>query len=181
MTPIHLRNIPPPDETFDHPAFFKFLFSYLKPENYLELGVRDGRNLFVVGKYCKKITAVDVIPQSFSRDSVGSESFVYHQTTTDLFFSSLDKEALFDAIFIDADHSHQQTLKDFLNAKDHLIEDGFIFFHDTYPYDSWMCVKNGCDDAYRTPLFIKEHLIDEFEVLTLPFSPGVTQIGRAHV
>ena len=48
LSPIYLRNVPPPSETFDHVSFFKFLFSWIKPESYLELGVRDGKNFVAV-------------------------------------------------------------------------------------------------------------------------------------
>ena len=54
LSPIHLRNVPPPAETFDHVSFFKFLFSWIKPESYLELGVRDGKNFLAVSEFCKK-------------------------------------------------------------------------------------------------------------------------------
>ena len=53
MQPIHLRNVPPPAETFDHTAFFSNIFSWLRPENYLELGVRDGINFTVLSHFCK--------------------------------------------------------------------------------------------------------------------------------
>ena len=49
-----------------------------------------------------------------------------------------------------ADHSYEQSLKDFLNVKDRVIEDGFIFFHDTYPYDPSMMDVGQCNDVYKT-------------------------------
>ena len=42
MQPIHLRNVPPPAETFAHTEFFDLLFKWIRPEHYLELGVRHG-------------------------------------------------------------------------------------------------------------------------------------------
>jgi predicted O-methyltransferase YrrM len=97
----------------------------------------------------------------------------YHQKTTDDYFESLTTEQ-FDAVFIDADHSHQQSLKDFNNVKDRVIEDGFIFFHDTYPWDWSMTDRGQCEDVYKTAKHIKQNLIDDFEIITLPFNPGVT-------
>ena len=35
-----------------------------------------------------------------------------------------------------------------------------------------------CNDVYKTALYIKENLIDEFEILTLPFNPGVTIVKK---
>lgn len=168
--PIHLRNVPPPAETFNHANFFEFFFSYLKPKVYLELGVREGNTFVRCAKYCEKAIGVDVIPPQFPY----SPNMEYHQTTTDDYFKTIDSSLVFDAVFIDADHSHEQSLKDFLNVKDKVVEDGFIFFHDTYPYDMSMCVPHLCNDVYKTAHYIKLNLIDEFEIVTLPFNPGLS-------
>jgi hypothetical protein len=44
MIDIYLRNQPPPIETFDHISFISFLADWIRPEHYLELGVRSGIN-----------------------------------------------------------------------------------------------------------------------------------------
>ena len=178
LSPIYLRNVPPPAETFDHVGLLKFLFSFLKPECYLELGVRDGKNFLSVSEYCKKAIAVDILPQSFNSESVKSGAFEYHTINTDGYFRDLNAETRFDCVFIDADHSHEQSLRDFLNVKDLVVEDGFIFFHDTYPFDESYFDPGACHDVYNTVLYIKQNLIDEFEVVTLPFNPGVTIVKK---
>lgn len=178
LSPIHLRNVPPPAETFDHVSFFKFLFSWIKPESYLELGVRDGKNFVAVSEFCKKIVGVDIVSHPFNHADVKSEIFEYHIMSTDKYFESLDRETKFDVVFIDADHSHEQSLKDFLNVKDLVIEDGFIFFHDTYPWDESFFHPGACNDVYKTALYIKQNFIDEFEIVTLPFNPGVTIVKK---
>lgn len=178
MQQIHLRNVPPPAETFDHPAFFDFIFSWLRPESYLELGVRDGRNILTVSRHCNNLIAVDVTPQYFTSPDDMRGSFNYFAMTTDEYFDQVNRDIKFDAVFIDADHSHEQSLKDFLNVKDMVIEDGFIFFHDTYPYDPEYFDPGACNDVYKTALYIKQNFIDEFEILTLPFNPGVTIVKK---
>jgi hypothetical protein len=174
MKPIHLRNIPPPAETFNHTEFFDLLFKWLRPENYLELGIREGGNFITLAKHCKKAVGVDVLGPKFGL----TDNMEYHTTTTDDYFNSLPDETMFDVVFIDADHSHEQSLKDFLNVKDRVIEDGFILFHDTYPYDSCMMDVGQCNDVYKTAQYIKEHLIDEFEIVTLPINPGVSIVKK---
>ncbi len=176
MIPIHLRNIPPPIETFDHIKFLAFIASYIKPQRYLELGVRDGRTFKEVSKISLEANAVDVCECEFEL----KPNMKYHQMTTDEYFKTLKLGDQFDMIFIDADHSHEQSLKDFMNASRFLINDGFIFFHDTYPYNESMFAHNLCNDAYKTPLYIKENLIDFFEIITLPFNPGVTMVKKIH-
>jgi hypothetical protein len=102
----------------------------------------------------------------------------FHGTTDQYFDSIKESNIKFDFIFIDADHSFEQSLNDFLNASKHIVEDGFIFLHDTYPYDSVMLSPDLCHDAYKTALYIKQNLIHEFEVVTLPFNPGLTIIKK---
>lgn len=53
------------------------------------------------------------------------------QMPSDTFFSSCNE--LFDIIFIDGDHSFDQTMKDFFNSVDHLSKDGMIIIHDCIP------------------------------------------------
>jgi hypothetical protein len=174
ISPIYLRNVPPPAETFDHPTFLSGVFYWLKPENYLELGVRDGRNFKEVSPFCKKMVGVDICPIPFDLE----QNMTFHQMSTDEFFSKLDDTEKYDCVFIDADHSHEQSLKDFLNVKDRMVDDGFIFFHDTYPYAEYMMDKNLCNDVYKTALYIKQNFIDQFEILTLPFNPGLTILKK---
>ena len=175
MKPIYLRNIPPPAETFNHPEVLSNFFKWLKPENYLELGVRDGSTFLPVSQYCGRAVGVDAFNAPPFELQPNME---FHTMLTDEYFAKLDPSVRFDAVFIDADHSHEQSLKDFINVKDRVIDDGFIFFHDTYPYDASMLDPLACNDCYRTALFIKQNFIDEFEILTLPFNPGVTIVKK---
>ena len=174
MTPIHLRNVPPPPETFDHITLLKFFANWIKPERYLELGVRWGNVFLKVAPLCKEAHCVDMNDIKFRL----KKNMSFHKCSTDDYFEKLSKDELFDMIFIDADHSFEQSKKDFVNASRHLIDDGFIFLHDTYPYDPKFFEPEWCNDAYRTPLWIKQNMIDEFEIVTLPFNPGLTIVKK---
>jgi len=81
-------------------------------------------------------------------------------------------------VFIDADHAHEQSLKDFINVFPRVINDGFIFFHDSYPCLPYMFNKDKSDTCYKTPLYLKTKFIDSLEILTLPFNPGVTIVKK---
>jgi hypothetical protein len=37
-----------------------------------------------------------------------------------------------------------------------------------------MTDRGQCEDVYKTAKYIKQNLIDDFEIVTLPFNPGVT-------
>lgn len=177
MQPIYLRNVPPPFETFDHIALLEFFARWIRPERYLELGVRDGRNFNRIQPHCKLAISVDIAPVPIDQ----IPNIEIHQMTTEVYLENARNENLkFDMVFIDADHSHEQSYKDFLNVKDLVVEDGFIFFHDTYPYDESMLDPTVCNDCYKTPIKVKELHSDEFEVVTLPFNPGVTICKKIH-
>jgi len=79
MTPIHLRNLPPPDETFDHITFLRYMAQWIKPECYLELGIRDGRCFVVVAPFCKRAIGVDILGAPFS---LASNMEFFKGTTT---------------------------------------------------------------------------------------------------
>ena len=171
MKPIYLRNVPPPTETFDHINLLEWFAVWVKPERYLELGVRDGKCFTKIAPLCKEAIAVDIIDPVFSL----TDNMKYEKMYTDSYFAKIkDLNLKFDMVFIDADHSHEQSYKDFLNVKDLVIEDGFVFFHDSYPYSKELLDPNYCNDCYKTPIKIKELFLNEWEIVTLPFNPGVT-------
>lgn len=174
MKDIYLRNQPPPVEKFDHTSFISFLADWISPENYLELGVRWGENFKIISSKSIKSTAVDLDPIQFDLP----ENSISYLGTTDDFFDSLDSDERFDLIFIDADHSHEQSLKDFLNSQKFLIEDGFIILHDTYPINDSYLDPSICNDSYKTAHYIKQNLSDSFESITLPFHPGLTIVKK---
>jgi hypothetical protein len=174
MLDIYLRNQPPPVEKFDHTSFISFLASWITPHHYLELGTRSGDNFIKISKLSIESTAVDMDELKFSLPDNSN----FFNGLTDEFFDTLNPNVKFDLIFIDADHSHKQSLKDFLNAQKFLIEDGFIILHDTYPIDESYLDPTICDDSYRTAHFIKQNLSDSFESLTLPFHPGLTIVKK---
>jgi hypothetical protein len=68
--------------------------------------------------------------------------------------------------FIDGWHSYDQVKKDFYNTLRHLVKDGYILLHDTYPpnYEEFID-ENHCGDVYR---FRQELEADPaFDTLTL--------------
>lgn len=174
MLDIYLRNTPPPAEKFDHTSLILFLAEWIKPEHYLELGVRTGDNFKKISYKSIKSTAVDIKPLLFDLPKNSN----FYLGNTDDFFNSLDKNEKFDLIFIDADHSHEQSLKDFINSSNFLINDGFIILHDTYPINEDYIKPELCSDSYKTPLYIKQNLYNDFEILTLPFHPGLTLVKK---
>lgn len=180
MNPIHLRNTPLETgilEVYNHPFLLEHFASWIKPENYLEIGVRDGTSLLPVSKWAKKCHAVDV---NFLHKNYTDNVLLYEMTSDD-FFKQIDKNLKFDMVFIDGDHSKEQVYKDFINVKDILIDDGFIFFHDSYPHSEHMFNPTLCNDCWQAILKIKNEFYNEFEIITLPFTPGVTIMKKMKI
>lgn len=172
MKDIYLRH--GPNVHFDHKELLLFLSKWIQPQNYLELGTLDGSVFKEVAKNCVKATTVDIKPREFELPSNAQ----YYMGTTDDFFRQLPPTTKYDMIFVDADHTHTQSLKDFINAQSFLIDDGIILLHDTYPINTEYLSPNLCYDSYKTALYIKNHMADDFEQVTLPFPPGATIIRK---
>ncbi len=177
MKPIHLRNVPPPSETFNHIQFLEFMASWIKPEKYLELGCRSGASLIPISSHCKSVIGVDMDPPGYNIPTNAK----IEVCTTDEYFEKTDESVQYDMVFIDADHSYEQSLKDFMNVKDKVIGNGFIFMHDTSPYDVSFTASYLCGDTWKTAKWIKNNLINEWEVVTLPFNPGLTILKRMNI
>ena len=90
-------------------------------KNYLEIGVRDGRNFTKI--ISKHKTGVDPHPTKIM-DNV-------YKMTSDNFFKINNN--LFDIIFIDGLHLEQQVDKDIKNCLKFLSKKGFIIMHDCNP------------------------------------------------
>ena len=104
------------------------LICKFKYQSYLEIGVYRGDCFRKINIECKD--GVDPSP-------VYSDDKRIHIMTSDQFFESLSKDKIYDLIFIDGLHDHQQGLKDINNALEHLSEDGTIVLHDCNPPNEW--------------------------------------------
>lgn len=172
MKNIYLRN-----DFLNHYAFIEHFISILKPENYLEIGIAHGEMLQIAQKYSKKCYAVDInIPNTKFNENV-----ILHNMTSDQFFNQLDRSIFFDFVFIDGDHKKEQVLSDFLNIKDNVVDDGFVFLHDTYPMgESWLH-ETQCNNAWEAALEIKQNFNTQWEIVTLPFNPGITIMKKMNI
>lgn len=142
-------------------------------ESYLELGIGYGSCLRHIVPACPgvRVTAVDVKPSPGYQKGIPPDRVQWSVgCTTDDFFAS--NEAVFDAVFIDADHSSRQVILDFDNALQCLNPDGIIFLHDTYPPNESYLDPGLCSDAYRAYLALGDR--SDLEVVTVPSYCGLT-------
>lgn len=174
IIPIYLRNTPETHngliETHDHYEIIQHLAKWIKPNNYLEIGVREGNVYHLVKNYCNTCYLVDI----HFLDLDYSENTLKFEMKSDVFFDVVNKEVKFDLVFIDGDHSKEQVIKDFINVSNMVVDDGFVLLHDTYPCDENMELPVHSHNAWEAALFFKENFNETWEILTLPFNPGLT-------
>ena len=94
---------------------------------YAELGVRNPADNF------DKVN----VPNKCGCDLTRTDDDRITQQSTDEFFATTKAKGLF---FIDADHRHEQNLKDFRNAIFALRKGGAIIMHDCLPKTADACV-----------------------------------------
>jgi SAM-dependent methyltransferase len=106
----------------------------LYPEaRYLEVGVWRGATFDRVPAPRK--VAVDptfrLTPPHTERDDAGTD---FHEVTSDDYFATIvGRDEKFDVVFLDGLHVYEQTLRDLVNALDHLAPDGVVVVDDTHP------------------------------------------------
>lgn len=168
MKEIYLRNEMPNMHT--HVEIIDHIARWLKPERYLEIGVFQGMCIYKVQEHAKECYAVDV---TFSHRDYNSNVKLF-EMSSDNFFATIPTDLKFDMAFIDGDHNKYQVYKDFINVKDRVIDDGFVLLHDSYPINEEMLHPHACENAWEAVRDIKIQFHREWEILTLPFNPGLT-------
>lgn len=114
-------------------AVMRQLCNLYPDARYLEIGVWRGTTFDKVPAASK--VAVDpafkMDPPAAERDEPGT---AYHEVTSDEYFAGLvGRDEQFDVIFLDGLHVYEQTLRDLMNALDHLQPNGVIVVDDTHP------------------------------------------------
>lgn len=100
--------------------------------SYLEIGVHKGDTFQAVNIPHK--VAVD--PKfMFDFESCATQATIFHQTTSDQFFSRQRNGESFDIVFLDGLHTFEQTFRDFCNTISVTHDRSLIIIDDTIPVD----------------------------------------------
>lgn len=134
------------------PAEYIHLLEFFKSSNiqkYLELGVANGGSFFINSIFLQKtaqivhcVDSIDYkdfehVKQTYDKinnkvlklkDFFPEKDINFFNNTTDEFFKN-NKEK-YDCIFIDADHSYEGVMKDYLNSLNFINNGGYLIFHD---------------------------------------------------
>lgn len=164
--------------SLNHIELIEYFVRLLKPKSFLELGVQFGECTNKIIDLIPLYHGVDIeINSNIEYLIANKPNFRFSNLSTNDFFLNVNKEEKkldLDMVFIDAFHSHSQSYTDFLNVKDHVNQDGFIFFHDCYPFSIEDTHSSLCGDCYKTSDVIRNNHNNEFEILTIPVFPGIS-------
>ena len=103
-------------------------------ETYLEIGTQkfvNFNNIQILNKICV---------EPFPCPSFDPKLYTFIGTS-DEYFKTINKNTLFDIVFIDGDHTKEQVLKDIENSLNHLSDNGTIVCHDCLPSTELMQSK----------------------------------------
>lgn len=143
------------------PSEYLGLLNFFKSNNintYLELGVANGGSFFINSIFSQQTTklihCVDClayqdaphVKQTFSKINSkvnklkeffpDKEIHFFNMTTDDFFIQNTQK---YDCIFIDADHSYEGVMKDYINSLKFVNKNGWLIFHDINNSDTGVC------------------------------------------
>lgn len=153
--------------------------------SYLEIGVSNPYTNYLSVKCGHKISVDPCIEcEYFPRESIETfKPFITHQMTSDDFFAQ--NTETFDIVFIDGDHSYEQSLADLNNALKIVPVGGFVVLHDAMPidYDSTQYSNfekklfyNG--EVWKTTVSAIRNDDQNLLIGTFPYDFGVTVIKK---
>jgi hypothetical protein len=140
--------------------------------SYLEIGVQFPKSNFdnVVAEH--KVS-VDPVPE-------GPCTFV---GTSDAYFDSVSSDTMFDIVFIDGLHEHEQVLKDIDNSLKHLSPNGTIVCHDCLPTTEHMQLredhgKEWTGDVWKAIAILRTNADNlDIKVVNTDYGCGIIRRG----
>ncbi|MEI2419084.1 tetratricopeptide repeat protein, partial [Arthrospira platensis SPKY2] len=120
----------------DYLEILKRLHLFIKPKNYVEIGVDMGKS-FALASLSTVAIGIDPQPKLLYKIAPSAKIF---QITSDDFFQNHNlltelQGQRVDFAFIDGLHLFEQALKDFINLEKYSHSNTVICFHDTFPLD----------------------------------------------
>lgn len=103
---------------------------------------------------------------------------IYHergnifQGSSDDFFKQVEFP-LIALAFIDGDHIYEQVKKDFWNAYNLVVDNGYIFLHDTYPPNDEYLNPWRCGTVYK----LRQELEERNDLDVFTFTDGAMEVG----
>jgi len=111
-------------------AIMTHLANVVKAKNVLEIGTLTGSfSIFMAQNTDAHIDTVDIVYNKGAMENAkGIDTIAFHSEGSNKFFE--DNEKIYEFIFIDGDHTYEQSKRDLDNAIKCLTPGGIIVMHD---------------------------------------------------
>jgi len=177
----------------DEIAYYNLLFGVaiaVRPITIVELGTGPGLSSLAfirVLQYLREtgwvpratLHSCDINPDSLNRLKRFGNLLVAHLMPTNQFAVKwAEQHAPIDLLYIDADHSHKQSLSDFEHFSPWVVPNGLILMHDTFPKAEKDEAEYASGAVWQTAQYIKGHYQDTYEIMTIPYLAGITLLRK---
>jgi predicted O-methyltransferase YrrM len=156
-----------------HETFIPELAKVLQPKVYVELGLYEGETIGRVKRACPNTWTIGV--DHIQRTIPPGVDF-YKMTTVEFLERAKEMKLVIDLLFIDADHSFESSMRDFVEFSGLVPDQGVILLHDTYPKDQSFIHPGYCGTVYRTAEYLR--FAAGFEITTIPVPPGLSIVRK---
>jgi hypothetical protein len=125
-----------------------WVHAIVKPANYVEIGVNDGKSL---DEAQPATPCIGIDPEPRIEREIPPSTRIY-ELTSDEFFARYDPRELLgrpvELAFIDGLHQFEQVLRDFVNLERCSAADGVVILHDCIPLDATTSSRDRTTDFY---------------------------------
>ena len=131
-----------------------WIHDFLKPANYVEIGVQRGASLHRARPDTPCIIGIDPEPMIMPEiaDEPPAANARIYEMTSDEFFAGHDLAEILGGplkfSFIDGLHLFEQVLRDFINLEKYSNEETVIVLHDCIPFDEVTASRERTTDFY---------------------------------
>ena len=156
-----------------HEDFIVHLASLVCPKVYVELGIYHCALFNRIIPFAEQLIGVDISAESGNYMQQSSKTRFFKGTTHEFAQEVAVNPLQINMLFIDADHSKEAVLQDFIEFFPFVVPHGLILLHDTHPGNEQMMDPAWCGTAYQA---VEEYLREtgSYELMTIPLSPGLT-------
>ena len=171
-------------ERLPGPAYYRVLkwtHEFLKPANYVEIGINRGVSLDQARRDTPQLIGIDPTPRVYpviARKPHIKKAQVY-ELTSDEFFERYDLTELLGGpvvlAFIDGLHLFEQVLRDFINLERYSDGRTVILLHDCIPFSAETATRERTTDFYsgdvwKAPLALRRYR-PELKMVTVRTAP----------
>jgi hypothetical protein len=163
-------------------ALLERLYSLLKPETAIEIGVFQGESL---AQFRPPTIVIGIDPAPTLTVPLKTETHLFAETSDQFFAQHRTEQFLqgrpLSVGFIDGLHLYEQALKDFINLEMYCGPRSVILFHDTFPLDEATQTRSQdtqfhTGDVWKTVLALK-HYRPDLDIFTIATPPtGLTVV-----